>query len=349
MLHEKGLFFLAILGVLALLCAGSPAVAQDAPDLGTTKTFAVLGATTVTNTGASVLSGDLGIFPGTSITGFPPGVVENGTIHAADAVAQQAQNDLTTAYNNFAGQPCGTHLTGQDLGGLTLVSGVYCFDSSAQLTGTLTLDAQGDPNAVFIFQIGSTLTTASNSSVEIINGGSSCNVFWQVGSSAILGTTTSFAGSILALASITLNTGANVSGRLLAQNGAVTLDTNEIDAPLCVNPATLPSGQQTVFYSATITATGGAGTHTFAVTDGALPDGLTLSSAGLLSGTPTASGTWTFTITATDDGDVTGARAYRVTIAGATATAIPTLSTWGPLLLMALTGLVSTRYLKRSA
>ena len=123
-------------------------------------------------------------------------------------------------------------MTGQDLGGLTLTPGVYCFSSSAQLTGTLTLDAQGNPNAVFIFKIGSTLTTASNSSVVVINtGGNSsiaCNVFWQVGSSATLGTGTSFAGNILALTSITLNTGANVSGRVLARNGAVTLDTNNV-------------------------------------------------------------------------------------------------------------------------
>jgi hypothetical protein len=196
--------------------------------LGTADPFAVLAGSTVTNTGATNVHGDLGVWPGTAVTGFPPGIV-GGTIHAADAVAMQAQSDLTTAYNFAAGEPCGSVLTGQDLGGLTLTPGVYCFASSAQLTGTLTLNAQGDPNAVFLFQIGSTLTTASSSSIVFTNGGQGDSVFWQVGSSATLGTTTAFAGNILALTSITLNTGANIQcGRALARNGAVTMDTNDV-------------------------------------------------------------------------------------------------------------------------
>ena len=206
---------------------------QTAPTLGTASSFAVLGGQTVTNTGPTVVNADLGVSPGSAVTGFPPGIVVGGSIHAADALAAQAQADNTAAYNNLAGQSCDTDLTGQDLGGMTLTSGVYCFSSSAQLTGALTLDAQGDPNAVFIFQIGSTLTTASNSSVLLINGGSPCNVFWQVGSSATLGTYTTFVGNILALTSITLNTGASVSARALAQNGAVTLDTNTIGSAGC--------------------------------------------------------------------------------------------------------------------
>lgn len=210
-----------------------PVMAQTAPTLGTADSFAVLGATTVTNTGPTVVDGDLGVSPGSAVTGFPPGIV-NGTIHAADAVAAQAQTDSLAAYNSLAGQACDADLTGQDLGGQTLTPGVYCFSSSAQLTGTLTLDAQGDPNAVFIFQIGSTLTTAPGSSVNVINGGSPCNVFWQVGSSATLDTTTSFVGNILASESITLNTGATIlPGRALALNGAVTLDSNNIDATSC--------------------------------------------------------------------------------------------------------------------
>lgn len=221
----------AIVGfAAACLCAGSPALAATAPNLGTAGTFVVLGGSTVTNTGSSVLVGDLGVWPGLAIIGFPPGIVI-GTTHAGDAVALQAESDLVTAYNNVAGQMCDTDLTGQDLGGLTLVPGAYCFSSSAQLTGTLTLDAQGDPNAVWIFQIGSTLTTASNAVVDVINGGSSCNVFWQIGSSATLGTGTAFAGSILALTSITSNTSVSLSGQLLARNGAVTLDS--ITAALC--------------------------------------------------------------------------------------------------------------------
>jgi hypothetical protein len=198
------------------------------PNLGAAAGFAVLGGSTVTNTGPSILVGALGVAPGTAITGFPPGIVV-GPIHAGDPVAVQAHNDAAVAYNNLAGQACGTNLTGQDLGGLTLTIGTYCFNTSAQLTGTLTLDAQGNPFAVFIFQIGSTLTTASNSAVVIINGGIACNnVFFQVGSSATLGTNTAFQGNILAFTSITINAGASFNGRALAQNGAVTLDTNNI-------------------------------------------------------------------------------------------------------------------------
>ena len=142
--------------------------------LGTAANFAVLAGSTVTNTGPTVLTGGLGVSPGTAVTGFPPGAVTGGTIHAADAVAAQAQTDLTTAYTTAAGLTPTADLTGQDLGGLTLTPGVYHFASSAQLTGTLTLDSLGDPNAEFVFQIGSTLTTASNSHVVEINTGTRC-------------------------------------------------------------------------------------------------------------------------------------------------------------------------------
>jgi len=214
----------------------SEASLQAAPSLGTAQSFAVLGGSTVTNTGATTIVGSLGVDPGLAITGFPPGVVTGGTVHAGDATALQAQADVTTAYNVLAGDACNSSLTGQDLGGLTLTQGVYCFASSAQLTGTLTLDAQGNAGAVFIFQIGSTLTTASNAAVMMINGGQSCNVFWQVGSSATLGTGTVFTGNILAETSITLTTGVNMSGRALAQNGAVTMDTDQVAAVGCAAP-----------------------------------------------------------------------------------------------------------------
>ncbi len=207
-----------------------------APSLGTAASFAVLAGSTVNNTGPTIVTGDLGVSPGSAVTGFPPGIVLGGTIHAEDAVALQAQNDVTVAYTDLAGQACDTDLTSQDLGGLTLLPGVYCFSTSAQLTGVLTLDSQGDPDAVFVFKVGSTLTTASNASVLLING-DTCNVFWQVGSSATLGTGTMFEGNILALTSITLNTGASVSGRTLARNGAVTLDSNVVSA-ICAAPPT---------------------------------------------------------------------------------------------------------------
>ncbi len=203
-------------------------------ELATAAPFAVLGASTVTNTGPSILNGDLGLSPGTSVTGFPPGI-DNGTMHITDAVATQAQSDLTLAYNDAAGRPPNSNLSGSDLGGLTLTAGVYKFDSSAQLTGTLTLNAQGSSEAVFIFQIGSTLTTASASRVQVSNGAQACHVFWQVGSSATLGTTTDFVGNVMALASITATTGATIDGRLLARTAAVTLDTNVITPASCAS------------------------------------------------------------------------------------------------------------------
>ena len=212
--------------------ADGPIAGTDFALLGSASSFAVLGGSTVTSTGLTLLTGDLGVWPGTEITGFGPGVVI-GTIHAGDEVAAQAQSDLTTAYNALAGLPCNTDLTGQDLGGQTLAPGVYCFSSSAQLTGTLVLDAGGNPNAVFIFQIASTLTTATNSSVVMINGGRVCNVFWQVGSSATLGTGTAFAGNILAYVSITLTTAVSLSGRALARTAAVTMDTDTVSTADC--------------------------------------------------------------------------------------------------------------------
>jgi hypothetical protein len=202
--------------------------------LGTAGNFAVLGGSTVTNTGSTVLTGDLGVSPGTVMTGFPPGGVIGAT-HVADAVTLQAQDDVTAAYVNTAGQSCGVNLTGQDLGGQTLTPGVYCFTSSAQLTGHLTLDGQGNPASIFLFQIGNTLTTASSASVSLINGAQACNIFWQVGDSATMGTNTHFIGNILALNSITFTTGAVSNGGLYARNGAVTLDTNTISSSPCAS------------------------------------------------------------------------------------------------------------------
>lgn len=219
------------MGIIAL--ASLPLQADAEIILGAAGRYAVLGGSTVTNTGPTVINGGhVGVSPGTSITGFPPGTVAAPyTFHAGDADALLAQTDLTSAYNTAAGLSPTVVLTGTDLGGLTLSPGVYFFATSAQLTGTLTLDNLGDPLAEFVFQIGSTLTTASNSSVVTINGGAlpGSTVFWQVGSSATLGTNTAFEGHILALTSITLTTGATIlDGSALARNGAVTLDTNTI-------------------------------------------------------------------------------------------------------------------------
>lgn len=200
--------------------------------LGSVGAFTILAGSTVTNTGATTtITGDVGVSPGAAITGLPGGQPSPGSIHAGDATAATAQSDLTTVYNDLAGRVCGTNMTGLDLGGRTLAPGVYCFNTSAQLTGTLTLDGQGDPNAVFVIKVGSTLTTASSAAVNLIGGAQAANVYWQVGSSATLGGGTAFRGNIVALASVTMNTGATLSGRALARNGAVTMDTNAVTLP----------------------------------------------------------------------------------------------------------------------
>jgi hypothetical protein len=205
--------------------------------LGTAESFAVLGGQAVTNTGSSVIvNGDLGVWPGSAIDGFPPGIV-NGTIHwTDDGVTQQAQSDVTAAYISLAAMTPTQDLTGTDLGGLILTPGVYHFSSEAQLTGQLTLNVQNNPNALFVFQIGSELITASHSSVIMINAPEDfCKKYWQVGSSATLGSDTAFIGNILALTSITLN-GGTLDGRALARNGAVTITAQETITPLCIIP-----------------------------------------------------------------------------------------------------------------
>lgn len=305
--------------VWILLFAPGQALSQPQP-LGAAANFAVLAGSTVTNAGPTAILGDLGVSPGTAVTGFPPGTVTGGTIRSNDVVAQQAQSDTTTAYNSLAGLPCGTALTGQDLGGLTLLPGVYCFASSSQLTGTLTLDAQGDSNAQFVFQIGSTLITAANSLVRLVNGGQNCAVYWQVGSSATIGAATTFAGNVLALTSITTTANASVSGRLLARNGAVTLDTNS--AAVCAAPPP-PTSTPTVTPTPTPTPTP---TSTPTVTPTSTP---TPTSIPTFTPTPTPTSTPTATPsqTATNSPTQTPTKTPTATpTATATPTNTPTLS-----------------------
>ncbi len=218
------------LSIVPLILTFNVAKANQITVLGTASTYGVLAASTVTNTGPTVISGNLGLYPGSSVTGFPPGVVVNGVLHVADASANQAIANAQTGYNYLSSLAPTSVLTGQNLGGLTLGAGVYSFSSSADLTGNLTLDFAGLNNTDIVFQIGSTLTTASGSMITVINPGTGNNVYYVVGSSATLGTTSVFAGDILALTSITLATGASSScGSVIALNGAVTLDTNTVN------------------------------------------------------------------------------------------------------------------------
>ncbi|MDP1795154.1 MAG: ice-binding family protein [Acidimicrobiales bacterium] len=267
MSHGAAALLVAVAVAAGTLLFSNVAGAATQVGLGTADSFAVLAGAGVTNTGSSVISGNLGTCPTPAVTGFPPGIVQNGTIHANDALACSAQSDLVTAYNNAAGQAANTSYGGPtNLGGMALVGGVYRSASSFSITGTLTLDAQGDSDAVWIFQASTTLITAVNSNVSLINGAQACNVFWQVGSSATLGVGSTLVGSVLALTSITANTNATVRGRLLARNGATTLDTNRVSRPGCSAPTT--------------TTTTGATTSSTSSTSSTIPPGSTSSTSG---------------------------------------------------------------------
>lgn len=246
---------ISALSALTIVGFGAQAALAATPtvNLGTATAFAVIGGSTVTNTGSSVISGDIGLSPGTSITGFPPGVQSNGVTDQTNAVALQAENDTTAAYLDAAGRTPFTTAP-SDLGGSTLVPGVYRSSSAMALTGSLTLNGGGNADAVFIFQAGSSLITASGSTVVLENGAQACNVFWQVGSSATLGTSSNFAGTILALTSATLDTGATLSGRVLARNGAVTLDANTITVPTCLASSATPTTTTTAGTTTTTSA-----------------------------------------------------------------------------------------------
>jgi LPXTG-motif cell wall-anchored protein len=256
----SGAVIATVTALVLMLVGGGAARAAIVPtiDLATAANYSVLAGTTVTNTGPSVLAQSVGVAPGSAITGFPPGLAL-GIIDAGTATAQEAQDELTAAYVEAANRPVNATTTGE-LGGLTLVGGVYNgpSNSALTLTGPLVLDGQGDPNSVFIFQTGSSLITASASTVSLINGAQECNVFWQVGSDATLGTGSVFAGNILALTSISVTTGVTVHGRALARNGTVTLDNDVFTAPTC--DLTTPTTTTTTTLASSVTPAPGATT-----------------------------------------------------------------------------------------
>ncbi|WIB75842.1 ice-binding family protein [Curtobacterium sp. MCPF17_002] len=331
-----GLGLAASLVLLSTSGASAATVIDGPVNLGTAATYGVLGASTVTNTGPTVVNGDLGLSPGTSITGFgeaPDGVV-NGRVHQTDAAAAQAQRDTTTAYGVAASlTPTRTGLT--ELNGLSLSPGVYSGGAlSLANTGALTL--AGSADSVWVFQAASTLTIGSGTRITITGGASSCNVFWQVGSSATIGTGAQFRGTVLAQDSVTATTSATVVGRLLARTGAVTLDTNTITASSdCPTPGTpsettaptITSGAPTTAtagqpYSYTVTA---SGTPKPTYTATGLPAGLTLNGAtGAITGTPTTPGSSTVTITASNGTAPNATTTVTITVRPAAATASPT-------------------------
>ncbi|MEU4336533.1 ice-binding family protein [Micromonospora lupini] len=273
--------------IVLVVVAGPPsASAAELPvPLGTAENFAVLAGTTVTNTGLSMVTGDIGVSPGTAVTGFPPGQL-NGAIHSDDGPAVQAKSDLTIAYNNAVARTT-TDIVATELGGTTKTTGVYeSAGGTFTIGGDLTLDAEGDPNAVFIFKTVSTLITGASSTVNLINGAQSCNVFWQVGSSVTLGANSLFRGNLLTFTSITVGAALEVDGRAMAINGAVTMDTDTVTRSTCAEPGELSiSAPET----ATLSSAGLGG-----VASGSLGP-VTVTDERLLSAP-----TWTATVVATN-------------------------------------------------
>ncbi len=300
----------SLLAMPALAMAAQPSV-----DLGTTSTFAVLAGQTITNTGSTTISGDaggdLGVAPGSAFTGAA-GVTTNGTVHLGDAQALQAQNDLVTAYDDAAGRTPVTRIP-TELGGRVLKPGVYDSASGTfQITGTLTLDAEGDPDGVFVFLTDSTLVTAANSRINVTNSARYCRTFWQVGSSATLGTNSHFVGHIFALTSITVRSGASVQGQLLARNGSVTLSGNNITNGLCIAaqgaainieksaaPTALTSGPGKVVYTYEVSAPGTATLSDLVVTDNKLDTVTYVSGDANDDGLLQPGETWIYTATTT--------------------------------------------------
>jgi large repetitive protein len=310
---------LTVAGFAVLCCLPLRALAPPAPPLGNAASFAVLGGSAVNNSGPTVVTGNLGVSPCNTITGFPPGKVKLGDTFKNDALAKAAHNDAGVAYAQLGTGPC-IFLSPISSASAPVPPDTYCVSSHARLTGTLTLDAKNVPGAVWIFRITGALATDPNSFVIAINGAQPGNVFWQVTGSANLGADSAFVGNLIAHDNITLNSGANAFGRLLSLTGTVTLDSNNVTLcstcnAITLDPPTLPDGTVNVPYVQTISASGGMAAYTFKRISGVLPKGLILTPGGVLSGTPLESGPFQFTVAATDAQGCSGERSYTIAIA----------------------------------
>lgn len=326
----KGFGVVACVGLVTLLYQASPASAQSAPPLGAVQSFGVLGGSAVTAAGpaGTVIAGDVGSSPNPAVTGFPPAVVTAGfTLYTApNAVTASARAAAGIAFGNLAAQSCTVNVPA-DLSLLPqpLAPGVYCMGSGG-LTGTITLS--GSASSVWVFKTASGFTSAGASNIVMAGGATSCNVFWQIGTAATLGAASTFRGSLFAGSAISVGTGVNWTGRAIAGTESVTMagsatiggcSTATAPPPTCpvitLNPATLPNGTVGVAYAQTIVGSGGAAPYFFTLASGTLPTGLTLTAAGVLAGTPTTAGSFTFTVRGTDFNGCPGLRSYTVVIA----------------------------------
>jgi hypothetical protein len=304
-----------MVGATAMFAAGSLALGQSAPPLGAAASFVALGNSSVTNTGNSRITGNVGVSPGDVATGFSSAVFRVGNVRRDDALARQARNDSDHAAETLAAQPCTNTLQVADLGGKTLLPGVHCFAlPDVALHGTLILDAAGNRDAVWILRIDGTLTAESDASVLVVGNGYDGNVFWSTGGATTLGARTAFVGNVFA-ASVTLEDGASISGRLFARPGAVALHANKVSlccSPFLLAPASLPDGVLGLPYRQTVTASGGRPPYTFTRSSGSLPAGLSLAPAGTIEGTPQTAGAFALTITATDSLGCSSSIAYNL-------------------------------------
>ena len=332
----KSFGVVAWVGLVTLLYRASPASAQSAPPLGAVQSFGVLGGSAVTAAGpaGTVIAGDVGSSPTPAVTGFPPAVVAAGfTLYTApNAVTASARAAAGIAFGNLAAQGCTVNVPA-DLSLLPqpLAPGVYCMGSGG-LTGTITLS--GSASSVWVFKTASGFTSAGASNIVMAGGATSCNVFWQIGTAATLGASSTFRGSLFAGSAISVGTGVNWTGRAIAGTESVTMagtatiggcSTATAPPPPCpvitLNPATLPNGTVGVAYAQTIVGSGGVAPYFFSLASGTLPTGLTLTAAGVLAGTPTTAGSFTFTVRGTDFNGCPGLRSYTVVIAPAPAAA----------------------------